>query len=137
MSCPRSGAALAYALSLASASPLAAQPAATLDVGASAVHYDGYLGSGAFFLSPTVRFDASRLSLGAQGTYLVFESGNRILQGTAAGAWLAPIDRLWRLVALHALADSLRQEVNGDGVRVLSPSSFHWAGQASSPCWAR
>jgi len=44
-----------------------------------------------------VRFDASRLSLGAQGTYLVFESGNRILQGTAAGAWLAPIDRLWRL----------------------------------------
>lgn len=95
---PRSGAALlGAALSLASASPLAAQAAATLDLGASAVRYDGFLGSGAAYVAPTLRFNTPRLSLGAQGTFLVFESGNRIIQGTAAGAWLAPLTPSWRV----------------------------------------
>jgi hypothetical protein len=58
-----------------------------VELGASWVDYEGYLGSGAVYLTPTLRYNAPSLSLGASGSLVVFESGNRILQGLAAGAW--------------------------------------------------
>ncbi len=79
--------------SLAAAPPLAAQASSTVDVGFSAVRYDGFLGSAAAFLAPALRFDTPNLSALAQGSYVLFESGNHIVQGTAAAAWLSPTVR--------------------------------------------
>ncbi|MDH3495359.1 MAG: glycogen-binding domain-containing protein [Gemmatimonadota bacterium] len=79
--------------SLAAAPPLVAQGSGTIDAGLSAVRYDGFLGSAAAFLAPTLRFDTPSLSALAQGSYVLFESGNRIVQGTAAAAWLSPTVR--------------------------------------------
>ena len=75
---------------------LAAQVTTTLDAGGSVVEYDGFLASGSLFLTPTIRFQAPGAALAAQGTYLLFESGNRIIQGTAAGAWLPAVSNLVR-----------------------------------------
>ncbi len=77
-------------LILGSLSSLFSQATGTVDVGASWVDYEGYLGSGAMFVSPTLRHESHNLSLGASGNYVVFESGNRIIQGLAAGAWRTP-----------------------------------------------
>lgn len=61
-----------------------------LDAGVSSVHFDGFLTSGAAYVAPGFRFNRPTLTLAAQGSYLVFESGNTILQGTGAAAWLTP-----------------------------------------------
>jgi hypothetical protein len=126
---PRSGAArLCAALSLASASPLIAQATATLDVGASAVRYDGFLGSGAAYVAPSLRFNTQRLSLGAQGTFLLFESGNRILQGTAAGAWLTPLTPSWRLELSGSSGISAYESFPAYG-HVLARARLHAVGR--------
>ena len=62
----------------------------------SVVQYDGFLTSGAATLTPALRFDTPNLSFGGQGSWTVFESGNSILQATAAAAWIAPAARRWR-----------------------------------------
>ena len=62
----------------------------------SIVQYDGFLTSGAATLAPAVRFDTPSLSFGGQGSWTVFESGNNILQATAAAAWIAPAVKRWR-----------------------------------------
>ncbi len=72
------------------ATPLAAQTTASLELGGSVVQYDGFLSSGALYGTPLLRLDGRSYSVAAQGSYVLFESGNRILQGTAAGAWLTP-----------------------------------------------
>ncbi len=90
MTCRCWGATAAILWHLLGGSTLAAQAMGTLEVGVSAVRYEGFLGSGAAFASPTLRFDAPNLSLGAHANFLVFESGNRILQGLAAGGWRTP-----------------------------------------------
>jgi len=91
------GAALAAAaLTALSGTPLAAQAIGEVDLGASAVEYQGYLASAAGFLNPTIRYNTPSLSLGAQGSYVLFESGSHILQGTAAGAWTTPRSVRWR-----------------------------------------
>lgn len=78
-------------------SPLdARQTEATLDAVGSVVEYDGFLVSGAASISPTLRFDTPNASLGVQGSWVVFESGNQIVQATAAGAWLTPGHGRWR-----------------------------------------
>lgn len=84
------------ACALSRAAPLAAQARATLDAGGSVVHYEGFLASGSFFLTPTLRYDTPGAAVAAQGTYLLFESGNSIVQGTAAGAWLPTVSDLVR-----------------------------------------
>lgn len=84
----RAGLAIAAGLT-ASKSPLAGQTEGTLGLGASLVEYDGFLSSGAAVLTPGLRFDTRRLSLGGQASWTVFESGRSVLQGTAAAAWLA------------------------------------------------
>ena len=62
----------------------------------SIVQYDGFLTSGAATLAPAIHFDAPNVSFGGQGSWTVFESGNSILQATAAAAWIAPAARQWR-----------------------------------------
>ncbi len=71
-------------------SSLAAQARGTLDLGASWVDYAGFLSSGAAFVTPTFKYDAPGVSLGASGSLVMFESGNSILQGLAAGGWRTP-----------------------------------------------
>lgn len=66
-------------------------------MGGSIVEYDGFLTSGAATLTPALRYDTPNLSLGGQGSWTVFESGNQIFQATAAASWLAPSSqRRWR-----------------------------------------
>jgi hypothetical protein len=66
---------------------LAAQTTGTVAAGGSWVDYEGFLGSGALYVTPALRYNAANVSLGASGSYVLFESGNRILQGLGAGAW--------------------------------------------------
>jgi hypothetical protein len=87
---------LGIALALTPVAPLAGQATATLDAGASTVRYEGFLASASFFLTPAARLDLPGATIAAQGTYLVFESGNRIVQGTAAAAWLPTVRGLVR-----------------------------------------
>jgi hypothetical protein len=83
----RVAAAAATLLILASGFPLAAQTVAALDVGASWVDYEGFLGSGATYLTPTITHDSPNVTLGASGSLVVFESGNHIIQFLTAGGW--------------------------------------------------
>jgi hypothetical protein len=78
------------------AAPLTAQTTASLEVGGSLVQYDGFLSSGAVYGTPMLRLDGRTHSVAAQGSYILFESGSRILQGTAAGGWLTPRFGPWR-----------------------------------------
>lgn len=73
------------------ASGLAAQATGSLEGGVSYVDYDGFLPSAAFYLVPAIQYQRPGLSLGAQASWVVFESGNSVLQGAAAGGGLATI----------------------------------------------
>jgi hypothetical protein len=75
---------------------VAAQTTGRVDLGVSAVEYEGFLASGAAFLNPAIHYDAPSLTLGAQGSLLLFESGSHILQGALAGAWATPRAGRWR-----------------------------------------
>ena len=68
-----------------------AQVSGVIDLGATWIDYEGFLGSAATFVTPTVRFDAATLSVGASGTLLVFESGSSVMQGLLAGSWRARV----------------------------------------------
>jgi hypothetical protein len=70
--------------------PLAGQATPMLDAGVSSVHFDGFLRSGSAYVAPGFRFNRPTLTLAAQGSYIVFESGNTIVQGTGVAAWLTP-----------------------------------------------
>jgi hypothetical protein len=69
---------------------------ATVDLGASAVRYDGFLLSGALALTPAFTWDGARGALTLRGTYLRFESGNRSLQGSMRGSFFTRPARGWR-----------------------------------------
>jgi len=78
-----------------SAAPVLAQRApprlsATLDAAAAAVDYDGFLPSAALSMTPALQLDVPLATLTARGTYLVFESGNRSLQGLVAASAFTP-----------------------------------------------
>jgi hypothetical protein len=72
------------------AGALPAQLSATLDAGLSQVHYDGFLPSGAAALTPAVRLERRSAVLTGRGTVLMFESGNRSVQGLIAGSAFTP-----------------------------------------------
>ena len=119
------GAAAAWLLSLSLASPLAAQTVATLEIGPRVVEYDGFLVSGAATATPSLRYDTPNLSLGTQGTLVVFESGREILQWTAAAAWLTAPSGPWRAEFSGSLGLSKYQGAAGFG-HVLGRTRLHF-----------
>lgn len=72
------------------------QMSATVDLGASAVRYDGFLLSSAVAVTPTFTWDGARAAVTLRGTYLRFESGNRSLQGSVGGSLSSRPTRGWR-----------------------------------------
>ena len=119
-------------------SPVLGQSAATLGMSASLVEYEGFLLSGAATLSPALRYDTPDLSLGAQGSWTVFESGNQILQATAAAAWLTPPRERWR-IELSGAAGASRYADQPTSGHILARGRLHfyrtrtgaWAGAAT------
>lgn len=105
-------------------SPLLGQPAASIGVGASIVEYDGFLASGAATLTPAVQFDATNLSVGGQGRWTLFESGNSIVEATAAAAWLAPSRHRWR-IELSGAAGAARYAAEPTSGHALARSRLH------------
>ncbi len=92
---------------------MSAQTTATLDLGASAIEYDGFLVSGAALASPSIRYEARNISVGAQGAWVLFESGNTVLQGRAAAAWLTPTAGRWRAELSGSLGASKYADAAG------------------------
>ncbi len=129
----RRGAAAAWLLSLSLASPrplpLDAQTVATLEIGPSVVAYDGFLVSGAAIASPSLRYDTPSLSLGTQGTWVVFESGRNILQWTAAAAWITAPRGAWRAEFSGSIGIS-SYDASGFG-HVLGRTRLHYQGDRS------
>jgi len=74
----------------ARAAPCAAQVEAGVDAAASWIKYEGFLGSGAASVSPSLAWRSVRTTLTARGTFLVFESGNTSIQGLVAGSAFSP-----------------------------------------------
>jgi hypothetical protein len=67
-----------------------AQTRASLDAGVSYVAYRDFLPSAAFSLTPSLQVSRRQLRFGADGSWLMFESGNTSLQGEATGSLLLP-----------------------------------------------
>jgi hypothetical protein len=109
---------------------LAAQASGSVDVGGSWVDYEGYLGSGAMFVSPTLRFDTPNTSLGASGNYVVFESGRHIMQGLAAGAWRVDIAQRFRGEVSGSAGLNVYDDNPGYG-HVLGRARLHFTGKLS------
>jgi hypothetical protein len=112
-------------LFLCGASTFAAQTSATLGVGASIVEYDGFLRSGAATVTPTLQFDTRRFSIGGQGNWTVFESGNQIFQATAGAGWLTPAREHWRVELAGAAGASKYADEPGSG-HLLARSRLHF-----------
>ncbi|HSL69327.1 MAG TPA: glycogen-binding domain-containing protein, partial [Longimicrobiales bacterium] len=108
------------------APPVAAQTAATLGMSASVVEYEGFLASGAAVLTPALRYDAADLSIGAQASWTVFESGNQILQATAAAGWLARLHARWRFELSGAGGVSRYADEPGSS-HLLARSRLHFS----------
>ena len=119
------GAAAAWLLSLSLASPLAAQTVATLEIGPRVVEYDGFLVSGAATASPALRYDTPNLSVGTQGTLVIFESGREILQWTAAAAWLTAPSGAWRAEFSGSVGVSKYEDARSYG-HVLGRTRLHF-----------
>lgn len=127
-------AALTVAWLLSFGIPLHGQTVGTLEAATSIVEYDGFLVSGAAVLSPSLRYNVANFSLGAQGTWVIFESGNQILQGTAAAAWLSPAGRRWRAEFSGSMGVSKYADSPGYG-HILGRTRIHYQG-ARSGAWA-
>jgi hypothetical protein len=112
---------------------LAAQASATVDLGVSRVDYDGFLPSEAVALTPALTLERERGSFDLRGTYAVFASGNRSMQGAITGsgfrrvpgAWRA---ELWATVGGSRYTDLARFWHGLGGVRTYRPvgSSIFW-----------
>ena len=110
-----------------------AQTTTTVGIGATVVEYDGFLTSGAATLTPAVRYDASNLSVGGQGSWTVFESGNQIFQATGAAAWFTPArDRL--RIEFSGTAGLSNYADEGTNGHALARSRLHWFG-AQQGAW--
>lgn len=77
---------------------LGAQVTANVEMGISDVQYDGFLGSAAGSLSPSMRWEhpRGRGFVSARATYLQFQSGRHSLDGSVNGSWFTPLARHWR-----------------------------------------
>lgn len=101
----------------------------------SAVDYETFLGTGAAYLVPTILFVKPGVTLGAQANYVLFESGNQILQGSLAGGWLTPLGGRVRAelsgsAGLAAYTDAPRygHALAQGRVHVTGPRGGAWAG---------
>jgi hypothetical protein len=94
----------------------------------SIVEYEGFLTSGAATLTPAFRFDTPNFSLGAQGSWTVFESGNQIYQATAAAAWLTQLHSRWRIEFSGAAGASQYASSSGSA-HLLSRGRLHYASE--------
>jgi len=112
------------------ASSLGAQASGTVDAGGSWLDYEGFLGSGAMFVSPTLRFDTPNTSLGASGNYVVFESGRHIVQGLAAGAWRMPIHDRFSSEISGSAGVNVYDDNPGYG-HLIGRTRFHYADKLS------
>ncbi|MFN0181496.1 MAG: hypothetical protein ACKVZ0_22020 [Gemmatimonadales bacterium] len=113
----------------------AAQAIGSLGVGASYIRYDGFLASGAAVVAPGLRFDSRRVSVAGQGSWAVFESGNQVLQGTAALGFLAATSDRWRLelstaagVSKYASEASTGHLLGGARVHLTGRHAGAWVG---------
>jgi hypothetical protein len=118
--------------------PVVAQTAGSVDVGGSVVEYDGFLASGAAVLAPSFRFDSRVFSIGAQGSWTLFESGSSIFQGSLAAAWVAASKGPMRFeLSGSAGASVYRNEqssghlLGGARVHLLGETSGAWIGAAA------
>jgi hypothetical protein len=94
-------------------------------MGGSIVEYDGFLTSTAATLSPALTFDARSLSLGAQAGWTLFESGNHVLQATAAAAWLTPPRERWG-IELSGAAGAFQYDGEPGSGHALARARFHF-----------
>ena len=72
------------------AAPCDAQVQAGLDAAASFVRYEGYLGSAAVNVTPSVAWRSLRSTVTARGTLLIFESGHQSFQGVVTAGSFSP-----------------------------------------------
>ncbi|UCG88666.1 MAG: glycogen-binding domain-containing protein [Gemmatimonadota bacterium] len=124
----------ATACIIASGNTLTAQTTGTVDAGASWVDYEGFLGSGALYVTPTLRYNTTDVSLGASGSYVLFESSNRILQGLAAGAWRTRLTGRLRAELSASAGINVYANYPGYG-HLLGRARLHY-GRATSGMWA-
>ena len=109
---------------------MADQVEGTLGLTGSIVEYDGFLASGAAVFTPALRFDSPRLVIAGQGSWTLFESGNGILQGAAAAAWLAGSRGSWRLELSGSAGGSEYAAEPGVG-HVLAGGRLHLFGTSA------
>lgn len=93
-------------------------------------------------LSPALRFDASRFSLAGQGGWTLFESGNQVVQGSAAAAWQAIARGAWRLelagsagASQYADQSPTSHLLGGARVHVHRQTVGGWVGLTTGRTW--
>lgn len=98
--------------------PLRAQVTATTDLAFGGVKYEGFLGSAAASITPAIRYDTRSFSAAGQASYLVYESGNTLIQGAGAAAWLSPPVAMFRgeISGFGGLSRYASEPVSGYGL---------------------
>lgn len=114
---------------------LTAQTSASIEVGTSVVHYETFLRSAAAYAVPTVLFESPGVSVGAGVNYVLFESGNQIVQGSLAGGALERFGDRYRVelsgsagLASYADAPSFGHVLGRSRVHVTGVRSGAWVG---------
>lgn len=97
---------------------------------AAVTEYDGFLTTGAATLAPSLRYDARAFSFATQTSWTVFESGNSILQGSGAAAWLSPARGRARL-ELGATGGAFRYAAERASGHALGRARLHLSGARS------
>ncbi len=116
---------LLAAAAIAAASPCGAQVESHLDAAYAYVTYDGYLGSSAFALTPSLTWRSTHAAVAARGTYLLFESGNRSVQGDVSASAFSPSSRPGR-VELAAEAGASDYANAAEFAHALTYVRLHW-----------
>ncbi len=81
-------------------------------------------------MTPTLRYEGPDVSLGASASYVVFESGNRILQGLTAGGWRTRLGGRFLGELSGSVGINVYENYPGYG-HLLSRVRFHYVGLRS------
>lgn len=114
---------------LSFAAPVAAQTTGTLGLGGTYVEYDGFLAAGAALFQPALSYNSPTVSFGGQGSWTLFETGNSVIQGNLAAAWLTPSRGAWRL-ELQGSGGLSRYSLGEATAHVLGGARLHWLGRS-------